>query len=100
MQTEGLIAVSEFCSSHRLEITFIRSLQEYGLIETTTIEQTTFIYDRELPKLEQIARLRDLDINVEGIEAITHLLQRMEEMHNEITRLKNKLGLPETNEGN
>lgn len=100
MQTEGLIAVSEFCTSHHLEISFVQSLHEYGLIETTTIEQTTFIYDRELPKLEQIARLRDLDINTEGIEAISHLLHRMEEMHSEIVRLKNKLSLHETNEGN
>src|ERR1700722_8014913 len=100
MQTEGLIAVSEFCTSHHLEITFIQSLQEYGLIEITTVEQNTFIYDRELPKLEQIARLRNLDINLEGIEAITHLLQRMEEMHYEIVKLKNKLNLPETDKGN
>jgi chaperone modulatory protein CbpM len=100
MQTEGLIAVSEFCTSHHLEITFIQSLQEYGLIETTMVEQTTFIYDRELPKLEQIARLRNLDINLEGIEAITHLLQRMEKMHSEITRLKNKLSQHQTSEGN
>jgi len=91
MQTEGLIAVSEFCASHQLEISFIHSLQEFGLIEITTIEQSTFIYDRELPKLEQIARLHKLDINVEGIETITHLLNQMEEMHQEIIRLRNKL---------
>jgi len=91
MQTEGLIAVSEFCASHQLEISFIHSLQEFGLIEITTIEQSTFIYDRELPKLEQIARLHNLDINVEGIETITHLLNQMEEMHQEIIRLRNKL---------
>ena len=96
MQTEGLIPVSQFCASHQLEISFIHSLQEFGLIETTTIEQSTFIYDRELPKLEQIARLHSLDINVEGIETITHLLERMETMHFEIVRLKNKLGFNET----
>ena len=100
MQTEGLIAVSEFCTSHQLEISFIQSLHEYGLIETTTVEQSTFIYDRELPKLEQIARLHNLDINLEGIETITHLLHRMEEMHHEIIRLKNKLSLHETNDAN
>ncbi|MBS1666103.1 MAG: MerR family transcriptional regulator [Bacteroidetes bacterium] len=91
MQTEGLIAVSEFCASHQLEISFIHSLQDFGLIETTTVEQSTFINDRELPKLEQIARLHNLDINVEGIETITHLLQQMDEMHQEIIRLRNKL---------
>jgi chaperone modulatory protein CbpM len=95
MQTEGLIAIGEFCTSHQLEISFIQSLNEYGLIETTTIEQSTFIYDRELPKLEQIARLHSLDINLEGIETITHLLQRMEAMHHEIIRLKNKLSMLE-----
>jgi|ERR1022692_1134346 hypothetical protein len=98
MQTEGLIAVSEFCTSHQLEISFIQSLNEYGLIETTTIEQSTFIYDRELPKLEQIARLHNLDINLEGIEAITHLLQQLEEMHHEIIRLRNKSGFHEAND--
>jgi len=98
MQTEGLISVSEFCTSHHLEISFIQSLHEYGLIETATIEQSTFIYDRELPKLEQIARLRNLDINLEGIDAITHLLQRLDEMHHEIIRLKNKLSMHGTNE--
>jgi DNA-binding transcriptional MerR regulator len=100
MQPEGLIAVREFCTSHHLEISFVQSLHEYGLIETTTIEQSTFIYDRDLSKLEQLTRLRDLDINLEGIEAITHLLNRMEEMHHEIMRLKNKLNRHETSEEN
>jgi len=98
MQKEGLIAVSEFCESHRLEISFIQLLNEYGLIETTTVEQSTFIYDRELPKLEQIAWLHSLDINLEGIETITHLLQLMERMHHEIIRLKNKLSLQDRDE--
>jgi chaperone modulatory protein CbpM len=95
MQTEGLIAISEFCTSHKLEISFIQSLREYGLIETTTIEHTTYIYDHDLSKLEQMTRLHSLDINIEGIETINHLLQEIEAMQTQIIRLKNRLSLHE-----
>jgi hypothetical protein len=44
----------------------------------------------ELQKLEQIIRLHyDLDINLEGIDAIAHLAERIKMMQNEITGLKN-----------
>ena len=95
MQTEGLIAISEFCTSHKLEISFIHSLREYGLIETTTIEHTTYIYDHDLSKLEKMTRLHSLDINIEGIETINHLLQEIEAMQTQIIQLKNRLSLHE-----
>jgi hypothetical protein len=58
------------------------------------IEQSLFIDDNELPRLEQFARLhQELDINFEGMEAISHLLDRINEMHEQIIRLKNKLNL-------
>ncbi|MCX6295711.1 MAG: chaperone modulator CbpM [Bacteroidetes bacterium] len=93
---ENLISTTEFCINHQIEISFISSLQEFGLIEITTIEEKTFIDPKQLHKLEKIVRLYyDMDINIEGIEAITHLLQRNESMQNEITKLKNRLGLYE-----
>jgi chaperone modulatory protein CbpM len=97
MEKEHLVALNDFCISHKLEFSFIESLQQYGLIETTIIEQSAFIHDSELPKLEQITRLHGLDINLEGIEAITNLLERVEEMHLEIVQLKNKLSLHDSN---
>ena len=67
-------------------------LQQSGLIETTIIQNITFIDTAELLNMEKIIRLHyDLDINIEGIEAITSLLNRMEAMKNEIIYLKNKL---------
>ncbi len=96
MEMENLISTTEFCINHQIEISFISSLQEFGLIEITTIEEKTFIDTNQLYKLEKIIRLYyDMDINIEGIEAITHLLQRNESMQNEITKLKNRLGLYE-----
>jgi hypothetical protein len=38
-----------------------------------------------------------MDINLEGIETITYLLQRMNEMQQQILLLNNKLGMYENN---
>jgi len=99
MQTENLISINEFCINHNIEISFISSLQQTGLIEITTIKETGFIDVSQLRQLEKIVRFYfDLDINLEGIETITHLLQRINSMHDEITRLRNRLRLYEINE--
>lgn len=99
MQTEYLVAVDEFCASHNIEISFISSLQQNGLIEITTIEQTGFIETDQLQQVEKFIRFYyDLDINIEGIETIAHLLERMQCMHDEITELRNRLRLYELSE--
>ena len=85
MQTKNLIAVNEFCVNHNIEISFINSLQQTGLIEVSFIEETPFIEVEQLPQVEQFIRFHyDLDINLEGIETITNLLQRMNAMQDEI----------------
>lgn len=97
--TQDFIIVDEFCANHHLEISFIHSLKDHGMIETVFVGQALCIHVEELPRLEQIVRLhRDLDINLEGIEVINDLLERIEEMQNEITRLKNRLNLFEGTE--
>jgi hypothetical protein len=99
MQTEYLIAAEEFCANHNIEISFINSLQQTGLIEITTIKETGFIDSSQLQQLEKIVRLYyELDINLEGIDTITHLLQRIKSLQDEIIALKNRLCLYETDE--
>jgi hypothetical protein len=97
MKTDYLIAVDEFCANHNIEISFISSLQQTGLIEVTTIKETGFIDSKQLRQLEKIVRLYyELDINLEGIETINYLLQRINLMQDEIIYLRNKLRLYET----
>ena len=92
MTTTDLIPINDFCSGHQLEISFVRSLEEHGLIETIIVNQTAWLPVNELPKLEQIVRLhQELNINFEGIDAINHLLERMEAMQQQITELNNRL---------
>lgn len=99
MQQNELIPASEFCSSHNLEFSFIRSLQQYGLIEIMTIEEVNYIPAGDLPEAERVARLySELGINIEGIDAIRHLLLRVENMQDEIRYLRNKLRIYEEGE--
>jgi chaperone modulatory protein CbpM len=92
MEQEELMSVDEFCLYYNTEFSFINSLHEHGLIEITIIENATFINKTQLHDLEKFVRLHyEMDINLEGIEAINHLLQRINSMQLEITKLKNKL---------
>ena len=97
MEAGYLIPIDKFCTSHNIEISFISSLQESGLIEITTIKESAFIEADQLQKLEKFVRLYyELDINLEGIETVNYLLQRINVLHDEITILKNKLRIYET----
>jgi len=99
MQTEYLIAVDKFCANHNIEISFISSLQQTGLIEITTIKETGFIDAGQLQQLEKFILLYyELDINIEGIETITHLLHRVNSLQDEIIALRNRLRLYEIDE--
>jgi hypothetical protein len=97
MNKGNLIPADEFCASRNIEFSFITTLKKAGLIEVTTVKKTEYIHESHLPDLERIVNLYyDLDINLEGIEAINHLLQRINEMQDEITLLKNRLRLYES----
>ena len=96
MQKEELILAQEFCSYYQIEYSFIHDLERVGLIEIISAETGSYIPHSQLQKLEQVIRLHyDLNINVEGIDAIDHLIERVKDMQNEITSLRNRLKLYE-----
>jgi hypothetical protein len=99
MQEENLISANEFCLRHNIEVSFIESLEEYGLVQITTSQEGRFIAINQLGEVEKLMHLHyDLDINFEGIDAITHLLKKLQSMEDEMLRLKNKLRLYEMGE--
>lgn len=92
MKQEDLIPAEDFCINHNIELSFISSLENSGLIQITSIKKSTYIHADDLYKLEKFVRLHyDLEINIEGIETINYLLEKIEEMQNEIRQLKNKM---------
>lgn len=92
-----LILVKEYCQKTRLEPSFFVMLEESGLIDIYIVEgEKNFPYS-QLPDLERYARMYyDLSINIEGIDAIHHILNRMNEMQKELDILRSRLGLYES----
>jgi uncharacterized membrane protein (DUF106 family) len=95
MKTENLIKANDFCVYHNVEFTFINSLQQAGLVDVKEIDQTIFIPESELKKLQKIINLHELEINIAGIEAITHMLDRIEQMQENMRSLRNRLKMYE-----
>jgi chaperone modulatory protein CbpM len=96
MQTDELILAEKFCSYYKVEYSFLDSLQQVGLVEITSVEEADYISQSELQKLEQLTRLHyDLDINLEGIDAIANLLERVKQLQSELAVVKNRLKLYE-----
>lgn len=95
MQTEEMIPASEFCIHHNIQLSFISSLQQSGLIEIIQQSEQVYVPLHELPRLEKIVRLYEMDINLEGIETINYLLQRMDHLQQEIAALNAKLAVYE-----
>ncbi|HEY4060550.1 MAG TPA: chaperone modulator CbpM [Puia sp.] len=100
MQSEDLIPAGEFCAVHRVELSFIRNLHDSGLIGMTIRDGAVYLSSGELPELEKfVTWYYELAINPEGIEAIAHLLGRMNGLLEENRTLRNKLQGYESNAG-
>lgn len=94
METQEYIPVPVFCRQHGVEISLISSLCEFGLIEITRLDESEpgYILTSQLTDTERLIRLHDeLGINLEGLDAIMHLLDRIRSMQEEIRNLKNTL---------
>ncbi len=89
---EDKITMEEYAQQSHTDIQFVNQLTEYGLIEIVIEQQVHYIPSHQLPLLEKYVRMYyDLDINMEGIEAISHLLQRIERMQNEMEGMRRRL---------
>ena len=84
------IIITEYVDQTQVERSFIVSLEEYGLIRIHETANEQFLYADELPLVERYARLYyDLSINMEGIDAIQHLIERINQLNEEIRILRN-----------
>lgn len=100
MQTD-LIIVSEYCQKCHIDPSFIRLLEEGGLIDIDVVEGEQYLLSSQLRDVERYTRMYyDLSINIEGIDAIHHILRRVNRLQQEIASLRNRLRLYESQEWN
>lgn len=97
MEKNDLIPLTLFCEQHSVELSFVQTLGDYGLVRIIVAEEQLYIEPEELAKLEQCSRLYyELEINPPGIDAIHHLLSRLQILQEENRRLLSRLRLYET----
>ena len=94
MSSKNLIQIKQFCVYHEIEHTFITELHNYGLVEIIIQEEDEYLHPEQLPTIEKMIRMHyDLKINLEGIDAIYHLLNKIEALQQNLTATQNKLRL-------
>ena len=86
------LTITEICKGYKVERNYIIELKEYGLIKVKEQDPEPCIEASELPKLEKILNFqRDLNINLEGIDVILNLLDKIEELNRSLNSVQNRL---------
>ncbi|MGQ1927897.1 chaperone modulator CbpM [Ornithobacterium rhinotracheale] len=86
------IKISDYCKNTQIESTFISELQDEGILVLQQVDNEDCIEEDMLEELEKYSRWHyDLGVNLAGIDAMRHMLQRMQQMEREIQSLKNSL---------
>jgi hypothetical protein len=92
MENKRLIAVENLCTHYQIEISFVHSLNDYGLLSIIESESGQFVEEDDLADIEKMMRLHyELDINMAGLDAISHLLKKLHESRRDIQTLQNRL---------
>ena len=89
-----LITLKEYSIQYNIEPEFLLELEESGIIFFQEEGEEKYILEEQLSELERYIRFYyDLNINIEGIDAIRHLLAKVAEMEREIKMLRGQLQL-------
>ena len=98
MKMHELISIKQICTHYKVPISFLDELYDYDLIEIQSLDNDVFIKKTQIKDVERIINLHyDLEINIQGVDVIFNLLERIQALKAEIILLKNKLNLHEDN---
>lgn len=96
MNLENLIPITELCTRYDVEISFFTTLSEMGLLKIKIVETTSYIESDSIFEIEKMIRIhQELAVNIEGIDVVFNLLQKIENLQNELISMKNRLRLYE-----
>jgi hypothetical protein len=96
MKTDNWILLQTLCSHYQVELSFFINLRDLGLIKIEIMEQSPFINEEQIHNLERIIRLHhELQLNPEGIDIVFNLLQKIEQLKNDLKATQNRLRLYE-----
>lgn len=92
MITSSLIHIDHICTNCAVDLAFIQSLHELGHVELVIEQNEQYIMEDQLKSVESLIYFhQELHINLEGIDAIAHLLKKNQALQQEVNTLQNKL---------
>lgn len=75
------ISREDVLKHYNIEVHFLDSLEEFGLLKTVEEDHVKYIYYEELSNLERFANWHyDLEVNLPGLEIIQNLLNKMDDL--------------------
>jgi hypothetical protein len=96
MNIENFIPLETLCTHYQMELAFFSNLNEIGLIEIRTVEQLQYVHQDSIYEIEKMIRMhQDLDVNLEGIDVVFNLLQKIDSLKKELIDVRNRLRLYE-----
>ncbi len=96
METKDFIPVIQLCSHYKVELSFFKELNEVGLIDIITIEQASCLHLDKINDVEKMIRIHhELNVNIEGIDVVFNLLQKVGSLQSELNAMQNRLRLYE-----
>ena len=86
------ITYRECVQIYQVEEVFLDALHSSGLIAVMIEEEDRYIEYDYLQEIEQYVRwYYELEINIEGIEALHHMLQQVRDLQSDVERLRSEL---------
>lgn len=92
MEKPDFIAIVDLSVVYEVKLDFFNAIIEHDLLQVYEIEGAIHIDAVDIGRLEQIMRLiNELKINVEGVDVILNLLERIQFLEEELTNRSDKL---------
>ncbi|KFF18566.1 chaperone modulator CbpM [Chryseobacterium sp. JM1] len=86
------ISREELVKIYNIEITFFDELVDIGLLNIETENEVRYLLYEDLPVFERFTNWHyDLEINLPGLEVISDMLRKMEDLKRRNRDLMNKL---------
>lgn len=96
MDNENYVQVLHLCNLYHTEITFFTDLDDKGLIEIVNLEDDLYVHQDKLHQVDRIIRIhRELNVNIEGVDVVMNLLEKVDKLQIELQRMQSRLSLYE-----
>jgi len=90
------ISVQQFCIHYDVSPSFMDALSTFELVEFLIEENDKYIRIDDINRVERLMRMHfELDVNFEGLDVISNLIDKINTQEKELIELRNRLGFYE-----